>query len=358
MKGIAKFGAYMALVAMGGSLITGIMGDEHLTMYMTLMAIGFSTMGCIGMQKQLDGLMREENRIIAKVNRNEISKKDYEVFYKEVLRSLEVNKEIKKKLNAQKEMLMDKLTEKLIQREVLLQKAKELNITCTNEELEKAFQEVKMKCDEQSFEVILEEVNMTEEEYLEELRKKIITDKVKDSIRKIAIEITEEEVAEYYEQNKAEYIKRVGADIQYILVYSEHTDKKGELKVELGVREIEDKLASGMSFEEIAQEINGTEAEEIVCEVQDFGFVEYEKIHLEPEIVECIKMLAEGEISAPLKVENGYYFIKVENILEEEIISRDAAIDKISKQLSEEKKCAYYENQLNKWVEEARIEKY
>lgn len=358
MKGIAKFGAYMALVAMGGSLVTGVMGNEHLTMYMTLMAIGFSTMGCIGMQKQLDGLMREEDRIIARVNRNEISKKDYEVFYKEVLRSLGVNKEIKKKLNAQKEMLMDKLTEKLIEREVLLQKAKEMDITCTSEELEEAFQEAKLKCEEASFEGVLDEVNMTEAEYLKELRKKVITDKVKDIIRTVDVEITEEEIIEYYEANKAEYMRRAGADMQYILVYSESEEEEAQSNVQLGVRAVQEKLDSEMSFEEIVQEMSETELEEVICETQDFGFVEYDKMHLEPEMIEHLRTLDEGQVSVPLKVENNYYFFRVQNIVEAEIISREEAMEEISKKLTEEKKRTYYETQLKRWIDEARIEKY
>lgn len=48
----------------------------------------------------------------------------------------------------------------------------------------------------------------------------------------------------------------------------------------------------------------------------------------------------------------------MENIVEAKSISRQEAMEEIRKNLSEERQGAYYEEQLNKWVDEARIEKY
>ncbi|WP_054739884.1 hypothetical protein [Cellulosilyticum ruminicola] len=56
----------------------------------------------------------------------------------------------------------------------------------------------------------LNEVNMTEAEYIEELRKKVITDKVNDTIRTVDVEVSEEEVVQHYEANKAEYMQCAG----------------------------------------------------------------------------------------------------------------------------------------------------
>lgn len=344
----------MALAAMGLSLAGNAGDNKQFAMYMTLVAMGVSAAVCIVEGVETKGISVEDEEIIAKVNGNVIYKGDYESFYKERLSAMGVNEETKKFLDAQEAALI----EKLIEREVLLQKAEEMKITCTDQELQEVFNAIKAQCGEEIFSESLRLANMTEEEYLNEIKKKIVISKVEAAVRDIEVEVTDEEIATYYETNKSDYTIAVGANMSYILVYSEKKGGEAALQVELSVKEIQDKLSSGVTFEALAEECKAKDEENVLYAIEDLGFVEYDKINLDDNFIESIKALSEGEVSQPIKSENGYYFIKVENISEQEVISIEEAESQISEKIKEDKKQAYSKEQLSKWMEEAEIEKY
>lgn len=344
----------MALAAMGLSLAGNAGDNKQFAMYMTLVAMGFSAAVCIVEGVETKGTSVEEEEIIAKVNGKVIYKSDYESLYKERLSAIGVNEETKKFLDAQEEALI----EKLIEREVLLQKAEEFNITYTDQELQEIFNAIKVQYGEETFSESLKLANMTEEEYLNEIKKKIVISKVEAAVRDIEVEVTDEEIATYYETNRSDYTIAIGANMSYILVYSEKEDGEVALQLELSVKEIQDKLSSGVTFEALAEEYEVKDEENILYAIENLGFVEYEKMHLEPNFIEIIQSLSEGEVSQPIKSENGYYFIKLENISEQEVISIEEAKKQISEKIKEDKRQAHSKEQLSKWMEEAEIEKY
>ncbi|MDA2914379.1 SurA N-terminal domain-containing protein, partial [Acidobacteriia bacterium AH_259_A11_L15] len=104
----------------------------------------------------------------------------------------------------EEEALARKLTilTELIQNEILAQKAAQANLTATEAEVEARLRELRALYSDQEFERRLREQAMTLEELREELRKEIAIRKLLDRVLGNRVEVTEQEIADYYQQNQ------------------------------------------------------------------------------------------------------------------------------------------------------------
>ena len=93
--------------------------------------------------------------------------------------------------------LLNELTIEMI----ILERAVELGLTISDEEVEKAVADIKKDYPEDTFEKTLLEFAITYETWKDRLRKRLLMEKVIDHELKDQIIITPEDVAKYYEQN-------------------------------------------------------------------------------------------------------------------------------------------------------------
>ena len=93
--------------------------------------------------------------------------------------------------------LLKQMTEELI----LLERAKELNITVTDEEIKKAVAEIKADYPDEVFEETLLEYAVSYEAWEKALKNRLLMEKLVAKELKNQIEITTDDISEYYKEN-------------------------------------------------------------------------------------------------------------------------------------------------------------
>ena len=319
-----------------------------------LVAMSLNAVGCSSGNND-STISTQQGEVIATVNGENIYQSDFDALYKEYYNYFGATPDAAKYLDEQKSLLVDEL----INTEVLMQKAEELGITCTDEEVQKMYDEIKTQYGDELFNQMLTYSNITKEEYLQELKRQMILMDLQEEMLKESPKVTDEEVKAYYDEHQEEFKVGAGADIKHILVrVNDEKDKAEMAKVEAAVKEIESQLASGTSFDTLFDQYASEENTDSMYIAEDLGFVEFDSPYLDPAFLEGAKTLAEGEVSGPVKSSFGYHFIEVENISKEKIASFEDVKDEITSKLQEEKDFETYQGTLDKWVKAAKVKTY
>lgn len=301
------------------------------------------------------GSQEVAENVIATVNGQAIKQTDYDELFNEYLEYFGGGDEAKEYLESQKSILL----EELITNEVLFQKADELGITCSEEEVKEAYAEIVSSYGEETVNQMLEYAGMTEETYKAMLKEQLILAKLQEVMIKGDTTVTEKEAKAYYEEHIDAYTQGAGANIEHILVrLPENANEEQVKKAEAAVAEIEKELASGESFEALAKKYSSDKADDDLYVVEDLGFVTYDEPNFDKDFLAGAKALGEGEVSGPIKTSFGYHFIKVNGISEEKVLPFSEVKEDVMATLKDEKQYSLYEACLNKWMDEAQIVKY
>ncbi|AOV06477.1 foldase protein PrsA [Sporosarcina ureilytica] len=187
---------------------------------------------------------------------------------------------------------------------------------------------------EEAFKNALEQSGMTEEDFKKDVIQYL-------SIRKLMeprVEVTDEEIETYFEENKDSFNVEEQVEARHILVEDEKT-----------ANEIEQKLKDGEDFAELAKEYSTDEGSGALG--GDLGF--FTRGRMVPEFEEKAFSMKVGEISEPVKTEYGYHIIEVLDKKEAKDATLEDNIVEIREKLFEDKMQAEYVT----WLEDAR-EKY
>lgn len=165
------------------------------------------------------------------------------------------------------------------------------------------------------------------------------------SIQKILeprIEITDDEIKEYFENNKASFDQEEQVEASHILVKDEKT-----------ANEVKKKLDDGEDFAKLAKEYSKDEANaESGGELGFFG-----KGKMVKEFEDKAFSMKVDEISDPVKTEHGYHIIKVTDKKEAKEAKLADHKDEIKEQLFDQKLQTEYQTWLNEKKEDYKIKK-
>ncbi|MEG2868241.1 MAG: peptidylprolyl isomerase [Terrisporobacter sp.] len=303
--------------------------------------LAFSAVGCKMIQRTDESIQKT---VLAKVGDVKITKADLDnmiqPYMDQYAQQYGADFENDEALKAQVLGLKEEAMGILVDEEILVQKAKELNLVPEQAELDKQVEEIKTREMEQfggeeGFKTALAEANLTEEDYKEFNERRIITQLVMDDIVK-DVAVTDEDVKKYYDENTIEF---KGSDISHILV----TD-------EAQAKEIKEKLNNGGNFEELAKEFSMDGSKE---KGGSLGFTMYNT--LVPEFVEGLGTIKEGEISEPIKSQFGYHIIKFTG---EKVTPFEESKEELKTKLESEQKAKLYDETLAKWNTELNVKIY
>lgn len=165
----------------------------------------------------------------------------------------------------------------------------------------------------------IEEKLNEEEDFLEQL------ENVKESllkqyaINKLLSDITvsEEEMVEFYNKEKANFIEGEKARASHILVDDEEK-----------ALEILESINNGLSFEDAAKEYSTCPSKERGGDLGEFA-----KGQMVPEFEQAAFSLEEGQISEPVKTQFGYHIIKLVKKTEPSVIPFENVKEQIEKHL-------------------------
>ena len=116
--------------------------------------------------------------------------------------------------------LRNQVVQHLVQRVELQQAAEEMELEVTDKEVDARLERIKKQYyggDQKKLDKQLKEQDLTLEQVREDLRNQILSEKIFNEVTK-DVKVTEQEIAAYYEQNKAQYTRAESRDVRHILV--------------------------------------------------------------------------------------------------------------------------------------------
>lgn len=331
MQGLDKFfvGWYVRLRA--------VLGKYALIALSLLICFGIGMLGGCGaqdneadVQEELDELLDSQEiatpaqtslpaDVVATVNGETISAKTLAERLHFALQEMDNSSEADQyTLNRLRETA---LTE-LIENTLIAQKARELNLTVADSELQQLIRQVQEEYDGTDIQAIVEEQGKSYEFWLTVQQETLLREKVFDAEMASMITVTPEEVQQYYERNQEKYDHPAQARASQILVYEKSI-------AEQALQEIH----QGADFAQVAQKYSESEDAQ---NGGDLGF--FAMGMMPPEFDEVIFSLKIGEVSDIVQTPYGYQIFKLTGEREAERIAFNEVKDQIAGVIKQQKR--------------------
>lgn len=249
--------------------------------------------------------------IIAKVNGEIVTRSELEKNLAEYRAELMRQNVPAAKLDAavaehQKDVLRD-----LVDQSLLVQKGKELNISVESaviKRLDDLRRQYKVASMEEFEKFVSEKGGMPFEDLKDQIRNQMLTERVIQQEVGHKINVNKDEVAKYYEEHKAEFVRPEQVRLRQILVSTEGKDPKEIIAAEKKANDILARLRKGERFPELAGKVSDDKDSAEVG--GDIGF--WKRGLLDKQIEEIVFNAKRGFVTDVLKRPNGFLILKVE----------------------------------------------
>ncbi|HUC53716.1 MAG TPA: SurA N-terminal domain-containing protein [Candidatus Cybelea sp.] len=212
------------------------------------------------------------------------------------------------------ESLSQKLNvlDELINNEILLEKAKKLNLEASDGEVEDKFTELKSPYTEDEFQRRLKDQSMTVEDLKLELRRQLSIQKLLNREVVAKITITDQDVTDFYNANKAQFnVAEPQYHIAQIVVTPrkeqqlrnrKNDDATNEAEAQRKVKMLMDRLNSGADFAQLAMDYS--EDINTAGTGGDLGYVPESSLNQsDPALKKVVMGLKAGQVSQPIQVQ-------------------------------------------------------
>jgi foldase protein PrsA len=238
------------------------------------------------------------------------------------------------------ENIKSTLVRSLVQQAQWEQAGADMGLKVSDDEIDKQLEELKkqyFKGDDDKYQAELEKQGLTEEQLREQIKAKLLSDKIYAAVTKKAT-VSEQEIKAYYEKNKAQYEQPESREVRHILV------KKKELADEISA-----KLKNGADFAKLAERYS----EDTASAAEGGKFTAYKGKTVAP-FDKFVFAADTGDLSKPIKTEFGWHVIEVlEDVKPPSAQPLDEVRDSINSTLLQEEQ----NKALQAWVAETK-EKY
>ncbi|MGB8474652.1 MAG: SurA N-terminal domain-containing protein [Candidatus Acidiferrum sp.] len=244
----------------------------------------------------------------AVVNGQEIKREEVEKYYR-----TRVNPE--GQAPSQEEALSLKLNvlDELINNEILLERAKKLNLEASDGEVEDKFTELKSPYTEDEFQRQLKERGVTVDDLKSDLRRQLSITKLLNHEVVAKITITDQDIADAYNANKAQFnIAEPRYRISEIVVTPrkeiqirnlKNDDATTEAEAQRKIKMLEDKLNSGADFAQLAMDYS--EDMNSAAMGGDLGYVPESALNQsDPILKKTVMGMQAGQVSPPLAIQS------------------------------------------------------
>ncbi len=251
----------------------------------------------------------------ALVNGKEIKRADVDKYYR-----TRVNPEGQEP--SQEEALSLKLNvlDELINNEILLERAKKLNLEASDGEVEDKFTELKSPYTEDEFQRQLKERNVSVSDLKSDLRRQLSITKLLNREVVAKLTITDQDVTEFYNANKAQFnVAEPQYRIAQIVVTPhkepqirnrKNDDATNEAEAQRKVKMLLDRLNSGADFAQLAMDYS--EDMNSAATGGDLGYVPESALNQsDPMLKKMVMGMKPGQVSPPLGLKDGYRILKL-----------------------------------------------
>jgi peptidyl-prolyl cis-trans isomerase SurA len=249
--------------------------------------------------------------------------------------------------------------DKLIEKKLLMQKAKEMNISISDEEVDKTLDRIleRNHTTREQFREELARMGMTEEQYKNNLRDQILGSKLINYEVRSKVVIPEEQILDYYDKH---YTEQVGEGGYYILQIGVTLDGEGMPADPVAAKKEAKKKAerilslarSGKDFKELARKYS-----DLPSAVDGGDIGAFQADEMAGYMKKAVTGLKPGEISQVVESPNGYMIFKLLSSQEGEIITKVPY-----ESVKEEIRATLYQQEMEKrydsWLKEIRSQAY
>ncbi len=195
----------------------------------------------------------------------------------------------------------------LIDNEILMQRAEKLGLLATDEEVNAKLAEIKAPYTQEEFNKRLKDRQLTLEDFKRDLRRSLTIDKVINKEVTSKINISDEDITNYYNQHKAEFnLIEPQYHLAQILVTSQPNPQvknmkaQNEAEARKKIQMVENRLDSGEDFATVAMAYS--EQPETAQNGGDLGFIAESSLKADKTAFDAISKLKPGQYSAILPV--------------------------------------------------------
>lgn len=306
--------------------------------------------------------------VMARVNGRKITRTEVEKYYKNQIAGAPQQPSTEQADNLRLSILRE-----LINNEILMQRAEKLGLLATDEEVDSKVNEAKAPYTQEQFDARLKERGITMDDFRRDLRRSITIDKVINKEITSKINITDGDIAAYYNQHKAEFnliepqyhlaqiLVTPGPNPQVKNLQKAQNDVEAKKKIQ----QLLNRLDSGEDFASVA--MNYSEQPEISPNGGDLGFIPESSLKGDKLAYDAVAKLKPGQYTGVLPILDpsskqvlGYRIIKL--IAKEAAGQRELQDPRVQQAIREQLrdgreqllKAAYYESLRDK----ATVENY
>jgi peptidyl-prolyl cis-trans isomerase SurA len=251
----------------------------------------------------------------ALVNGKEIKRDDVDKYYR-----TRVNPEGQQP--SQEEVLSLKLNvlDELINNEILLERAKKLNLEASDGEVEDKFTEMKSPYTEEEFQRQLKERGLSVDDLKKGMKRQLSTEKLMNREVVAKISITDQDVTDFYAANKAQFnVAEPQYRIAQIVVTPrkepqirnrKNDDATTDAEAQRKVKMLVDRLNSGADFAQLANDYS--EDMNSAATGGDLGYVPESALNQsDPALKKMVVGMKPGQVSPVLSLKDRYVILKL-----------------------------------------------
>jgi foldase protein PrsA len=181
--------------------------------------------------------------------------------------------------------------------------AEEMGLKVSDAEVKKSFDEQKKQSfpKDADYQKFLKDSGQTEEDVMERVRIQLLSEKIRDKVTKGKDQVSDQQIKDYYEKNKAQFAQPERRDLSIVLTKPNDRDKAEEAKAA---------LESGESFKTVAKEYSIDDA----SKAQGGKLPAVAKGQQEKAFDDAIFKAQKGKITGPVKTQFGWYVFRVDKI--------------------------------------------
>lgn len=314
----------------------------------------------IWLQTSVNSTAEMVDKIVAVVNDDIITLSELEDETTDIYKTLASKKSPENLLEAMEEA-RELALNKMIERALMDQKAKQFNVSVSEKEIDTAFERTRtnMSLNSSQFRQKLEQAGMSEELYRGKLRDNILQSKILSVDVRSKIIITDEMVLDYYDQH---YTSRVNEGDYYLLQMGFSWDESSAADLENSkdktlklAKRIQKLVKNGQDFKTLARKFSDLPS---ASDGGDIGVFTLDE--MASAMRSAVKDLKPGELSSIIELQSGYQFFKLLSGEDAAIVvtsSFEASKDEIRDKLYESKMQEAYKIWVKKLKESAYIQK-
>lgn len=250
------------------------------------------------------------DQIVAKVNGDIVSQDELQRFTRELSQELKAQgaagAQFQDEYNKhEKDILRDRIDELL-----LIQKGKELNIN-VDSEISKYMANVQRQSgitDTDKFhDYIRQQSGMSYEDFLSETKNQFLTRQVISEEVGRHVNITDKEIADYYNAHKNDFIRDEKVYLSEILISTEGKDAAAVAAAEKKAKQVAEDASKGQRFSELARDNSDATT------AKDGGVLAgYKKGDLSKQFEDVVWNLPKGDVTQPIRIATGFEILKVD----------------------------------------------